>query len=156
MDQQLILKSGDYKKLALRIGKLWHKLDSSRLTSAKDGYIRDQWGTYVPEILANELIEVLKQLIAVNDKNEARANRYSLVGFLLTLNRLDEAEIEVKELIKENSDEPAFNQQLAVIWARRGNFEKAQRFAAMANTSSHVMFHVSPELIREEFEKYRN
>lgn len=156
MQKKISVKSPLYKSLVKDKTKAWRELDNSRIREIRPGYVMDQWGTYVPEVLVNRLLDTLSELSNVDSEEDARAARISRAGILLTVNQFDEAEVELTKLAKERPENNAGEiSDLVVIAAKRGNFDEAERLASIVNASPHTWFHMSVDRIREEFEKHK-
>ena len=153
---KVIFKSPDFYRLAKDLSKCWNQVNKSRIDQEKPGHVMDQWGSFVSEAKVERLFVVLKQLMEVDEPDEARAAHSMYAGTLLTLNRFEEAEVEFKILAQRNPNKNTadiFN--LAIIAAKRGNFEEARRFAAILIATQDRAYQVSEERIQEEYEGYR-
>src|SRR5690349_7574810 len=122
----------EIKNMSKEITRVYLELDKSRRDSFEDGYVLNQWNVYWPTELVEEWLRLNAKLCGLEDENERLAAKYSRAGFLLALNRLEEASQLYQELaaIRPNA---AMFKGFAMVHARKGAIDEAKKFAEMAN-----------------------
>ncbi|MFZ6719410.1 hypothetical protein [Undibacterium sp. Ji49W] len=155
-DNVVIFKSPEFFKLVKEMSKFERQISKSRIDVPRPGYVMDQWGSYVSEAKVNGLIDLLKQLMRVNEEDEARAARSIYAGLLLTLNRFDAAKNEFKALADERPEKSELDMlNILIIEAKRGNFDEAKRLAGVVNAMSGEWYQITDERIQEKYNNHQ-
>jgi hypothetical protein len=142
----------DFKRLAKTIARTLVDLERTKIEGAKDGFCRNQWGTYWSQSLIDRWLAANERFCNVEKEQERSAARLSRALFLISLNRLDEAEREVHQVDGDNPKADSAR-ALAIIFARRGDLTRAREMATRISADpATAFFRISDDELQHEYE----
>ena len=146
------LPKSEAKRHSSRLASLQVELDKKRSSTQLPGYVKNQWGEYWAADLVDKWLAANEFFCMTTDRSERSAAKLSKASFLLSLNRLDEAEEALFD-VDASAPRPDVLRTLAIIAARRGDLAKAKEIAARIGSDVALFFFaISEEELKREYE----